>query len=165
MAADTELSIDLCERGHVLATWRNLVIQVYGSEARATTVERATHLVQAHARLHPSGIGMVVVVSHMGRPPDEACRAGWSRQMRAGNGLLAALILMEGEGLRASVVRSVATGLLLLARRQVAIQMAATVAQGLPWFVSEMERSGARAGTLAEVTTAIHAARARALGS
>lgn len=151
--------IELRDRGHVLATWRHVVMQIYAAEARRTTVLRATEIMRRLAREHPAGIGSLVLVSHSGAPPDEGCRAAWSAQMRD-IGAPVTLVLFEGASLRASIVRGVVTGMAMLARRSVNMRVAASAAEGAPWFVAELERAGAPCGTAAELIAALGRARA-----
>jgi hypothetical protein len=159
-----DLAITLSHGGHLLATWRNLVIQAYAAEARSDTVERATLLLQRATRARPGAVGSIVLVTHQGRPPDEKCRAAWVKQMRESR-TGAILLLFEGTSLRASIVRGVATSLTLLARRSINIHVAGTPREGVPWFVSELSRLGAPCGTETEVTAMIGEVRALAASS
>jgi hypothetical protein len=151
--------IELRERGHVLATWQNVMIQIYAAEARRTTVLRATEIMRRLNREHPAGIGSIVLVSHVGPPPDQGCRTAWTAQMRD-LGAPVTLILFEGASLRASIVRGVVTGMALLVRRTVNMRVAASPAEGLPWFTAEMDRAHVPCGSVAELTAALEQARA-----
>ncbi|MFT3775731.1 MAG: hypothetical protein QM820_61070 [Minicystis sp.] len=156
--SDAALKIELNEKGHLLATWRHVMMQLYTAEARRTTIVKASEMMRRLTRDNPAGIGSLVLVQHTGRPPDEGCRSAWVTQMRE-NQSKGILILFEGTSLRASIVRGVVTGMAQLAKRSADIHVSAKPREGLPWLVSTLEQRGAPCGSVAEISAAVEEAR------
>jgi hypothetical protein len=154
----------LCERGHVVAVRRPLVFQVYGAEARAPSIEVATEAI-ARERDARAPVGVVIVVAHHGRPPDEAAREAWMRQIRAARGELAVLILYDGTSIRASIVRGVVTGILMVTKRREGTRVSATAAEGLPWLLDRLASLGAAVPSVRDAFSALEGYRGMAHAS
>jgi hypothetical protein len=159
-----ETKIEYCAEGHAVATHGGVVIQVFASEARQGTIDRATDALRRIRRATGKGAGALILVMHDGRPPDDACRRAWARQLREAE-VGSTLILYEASSLRAAIVRGVVTGLLLLVRRSPSIHVAAAARDGLPWFVGQLEAQGAELGGEAALGAALAEAREKAVAS
>ncbi len=151
-----ELKIELNEGRHVLATWRNVLLQGFASEARIGTLKRSSELLRRLASTHPEGVGSMLIVSHSGRPPDQECRKEWAAQMSAAYTRVV-LVLFDGQSFRASLVRGVVTGLVLLARPAACVLTAEKASEGAPRFTAEMAKRKAPCGTASELEAALMA--------
>jgi hypothetical protein len=89
--------------------------------------------------LAPGRAGFLCVVEETSAPPDEKAREASSRMLNAqGSNLRAVACVIEGSGFRASIVRSVASGIVWLARskNRAPVSYFAQVTQGAAWLAN-----------------------------
>ena len=149
-----DLKVELNEGRHVLATWRNVLLQGFASEARIGTLKRSSEILRRLASTHPEGVGFMIIVSHSGRPPEHECRSEWVAQMSAASTRVV-LVLFEGQSFRASLVRGVVTGLVMLARPTARVLTDEKASEGVPRFTAEMAKRKASCGTASELEAAL----------
>jgi hypothetical protein len=84
----------------------------------------------------PGNAGFLCVVEPTSGPPGEEVRRATSRMFDdLGERLKAIAMVIEGTGFRSALVRSVASGIVMLSRkRTVPISYLATVAEGVQWM-------------------------------
>lgn len=87
----------------------------------ATTVEGANDLrteCEKFAATHPDGIGLIVTIDVRSPLPTKPVRQAIAEFMKIGSSYIkASSVIFEGNALQSSAVRSVATGLAMLARQ------------------------------------------------
>jgi hypothetical protein len=87
-----------------------------------STVERVKKQSEGLAKVvaqAPGKVGFLCVVEENSAPPNEEARRASARMLEEhGDRLRAVAVVIEGSGFRASIVRSVASGIVWLARRQ-----------------------------------------------
>lgn len=103
---------------YVLATWQQVFAVVW---RRDTTPEGAQALQRECHRFatkHPRGIGLLTIVSEKAPMPPSAARQAVAHFLAEGSTYIkCSAVLMEGTGFRAAAVRSVVTGLTMLAKQ------------------------------------------------
>jgi hypothetical protein len=103
---------------YVLASWRQIFSVVW---RRDTTVDGARHLQRAcrdFAKAHPRGIGLLTIVAEQAPMPSAAARQAVAEFLAHGSSYIkCSAVVMEGAGFRAAAVRSVVTGLTMLAKQ------------------------------------------------
>jgi hypothetical protein len=110
-----------------------------------STVERVGHQAAALAEVvssAPGRAGFVCVVEEGSAPPNEEARKASSKMLEShGANLCGVAVIIEGTGFRASIVRSVASGIVLLARSKTRAPVSyhATVEEGARWIARHVE--------------------------
>jgi hypothetical protein len=110
-----------------------------------STVERVKKQGEGLARVvgqAPGRAGFLCVVEENSAPPNEEARRASARMLEEqGDRLRAAAVVIEGSGFRASIVRSVASGIVWLARRQskTPVSYVATVDAGAKWLADYVD--------------------------
>jgi hypothetical protein len=103
---------------YVLASWQQIFAVIW---RRETSVEAALHLRYAcadFAREHPRGIGLLTVVGASAPLPTAAARKAVADFLAEGSAYIkCSAVVIEGSGFRSAAVRSVVTGLTLLAQQ------------------------------------------------
>lgn len=102
----------------VLASWQQIFAVVWRQD---TTLEGARALHRQcleFASKHPRGIGLLTIVSATAPMPPSPVRQAVADFLAAGSTFIkCSAVLMEGAGFRAAAVRSVVTGLTMLAKQ------------------------------------------------
>lgn len=118
--AHTRESWNIVEKddNHVLASWQQIFAVVWRQD---TTLEGAQALNReclAFATKHPRGIGLLTIVSAKAPMPTSPVRRVVADFLAQGSTYIkCSAVLMEGTGFRAAAVRSVVTGLTVLAKQ------------------------------------------------
>jgi hypothetical protein len=103
---------------YALAHWRQVFIVIWRNE---TTLEGAEHLHSActgFASTQPGGIGLLTIVESGAPLPPAAARDFIASFLASGSKFIkCSAVVFEGSGFRAAAVRSVVTGLTLMARQ------------------------------------------------
>jgi hypothetical protein len=106
------------EDDYVLASWQQIFAVVW---RRETTLQGARALLREcnqFATRHPQGIGLLTIVSEKAPMPASPVRKEVADFLTQGSAYIkCSVVLMEGTGFRAAAVRSVVTGLTLLAKQ------------------------------------------------
>jgi hypothetical protein len=99
--------------------------------------EQKLHLDQV-VRKHPGSAVFLVIVEADSEPPDEPERKA-SSKMIAGHGsnLKAVACVIEGDGFKAAIIRSVLAGIALFARAPAPIKYFDSVASASQWIASQ----------------------------
>jgi hypothetical protein len=102
---------------YALATWTEIVAVVWRHETTVEAVRQLDEAVAELARSHPKGIGMLTVVAEGAPLPPSAARKAIADLLTASTSFIrCSAVIMEGSGFRAAAVRSVVTGLTMLAK-------------------------------------------------
>jgi hypothetical protein len=119
------------DRDYTLATWQQIFAVIW---QRETTMRGAIHLRTActeFASRHPRGIGLLTIVEpNAPFPPSEVRNSIADFLHDASVFIKCSAVIYEGTGFRAAAVRSVVTGLTLMAR------------QGYPHKVCDLVEAG-----------------------
>jgi len=103
---------------YALASWQQIFAVIW---RRETTIEGAEHLRTAcaeFARTQPRGIGLLTIVESGAPLPPAPARKAIADFLAGGSEFIkCSAVIFEGSGFRAAAVRSVVTGLTLMARQ------------------------------------------------
>jgi hypothetical protein len=103
---------------YALAHWRQVFLVLW---RRETTLAGARHLdtaCTAFARTQPGGIGLLTIVESGAPLPPAPARDAIASFLASGSAFIkCSAVVFEGSGFRAAAVRSVVTGLTLMARQ------------------------------------------------
>lgn len=103
---------------YVLATWQQIFAVFWRRETTLDGTVRMREASSGFASRHPRGIGLLTIVGADAPLPTSEARKALTELLAAGSSFIrCSAILFEGTGFRASAVRSVVTGLVLLARQ------------------------------------------------
>ncbi len=110
-----------CVESHhdfVIATSGAILTVVWLGETTLAGTERLHIAIREFAVTHPRGIGLLTIVGARAPLPAPAVRKELAQMLAEGRYFIkCSAILIEGSGFRASAVRSVVTGLTLLAQQ------------------------------------------------
>ena len=125
------------EDGLVLAEIGVVCTAVWRKDSTLTRVgQQRARLAEVVARA-PGKAGFFCVVEETSAPPNDAARSASSKMLEEhGTNLRAGACVIEGTGFRASIVRSVASGIVMLARSKskAPMQYFSSVNQGANWI-------------------------------
>jgi hypothetical protein len=103
---------------YALAHWQQIFAVLW---RRETTAEGAAHLASActaFARTQSRGIGLLTIVESGAPLPPSSVRASIAEFLASGSAFIkCSAVVFEGSGFRAAAVRSVVTGLTLMAKQ------------------------------------------------
>lgn len=162
--AHTRESWNIVEKddNHVLASWQQIFAVVWRQD---TTLEGAQALNReclAFATKHPRGIGLLTIVSAKAPMPTSPVRRVVADFLAQGSTYIkCSAVLMEGTGFRAAAVRSVVTGLTVLAK-QAYPHRVCSVPDAVTMFTNALVASGPAVNPTA-LRAAIDELRLRAL--
>jgi hypothetical protein len=111
---------DVVTRTHdyALASWNEIVAVVWRHQTTLEGIESSKALVAEVAYRYPRGIAMLTIVSDVAPMPSSEARQAMAHLMATSPFIRCSALIMEGTGFRAAAVRSVVTGLTLLARHE-----------------------------------------------
>lgn len=121
--------------GFIMATWRNVVIQVWTKQATLAIVDKLGALAEAFVAMQPRGISSIHVVAKDIPLPDQAVR---DRFVEVANGFAKQLAcvghVVEGYGLWAGALQSFITGVHWLLRRPFKFQICSSISAVAQWL-------------------------------
>jgi hypothetical protein len=102
----------------VIATWRPILAVVWRGETSLEGAKSLRSATSEFASRHPRGIGLLTIIGARAPLPAPAVRKALAQLLVEGSEFIkCSAIIIEGSGFRASTVRSVVTGLTLLAQQ------------------------------------------------
>jgi hypothetical protein len=124
---------------HRTGSWGQLFVVVWKVN---TTMEGVTALRQGVTQLgkkNPQGIGLLTVVEANAPMPSSEARDAIATFLReAGSFINASAVIFEGEGFRAAAVRSVVTGLTMLAKQPYPHKVFAGITEAAAWLAPKV---------------------------
>ena len=106
------------EENYVLASWQQIFAVVWRHETTPKGVQALHDECGKFATKHPRGIGLLTIVSAGAPMPTSPVRQAVADFLAQGGAYIkCSAVLMEGTGFRAAAVRSVVTGLTMLAKQ------------------------------------------------
>jgi hypothetical protein len=139
---------------HAVGTWRNVVILVWRRQTTVDGVRAAEKVYQHLSGLCPGGVILLTIVEESAPAPPADARRDLARWLASCSGrMILSAVVHEGAGFRGAMVRSVVTGLALVAKLPYPHKIFATVAEADAWYRanSPLARSW-RDGELVDVT-------------
>lgn len=145
---------------HRTATWGPLFFVVWMGAIEVRVTELIQTRLRSHAGTLPTGrTALFTIVEETAPLPSSEGRAALSNILRhCTDEVFASAVVMEGDGFRASAVRSVATGLSLVARQPFPHRVFRRVQDGGQWICSSFsEPEGLTLSTLHGAVNAVRA--------
>jgi hypothetical protein len=103
---------------YALASWQQIFAVIWRRETTASGAEDLRTKCGEFARANPRGIGLLTIVETGAPLPSSAERKSIADFLAGGSSFIrCSAVIFEGSGFRAAAVRSVVTGLTLMARQ------------------------------------------------
>ena len=149
------------DRNHCTAVWGPLFFVVWMGEVEVRTTELIQTRLRAHGESQPNGrAALFTIVEETAPLPDGKGRTALSNILRfCADEVFASAVVMEGDGFRASAVRSVATGLSIVARQPFPHRVFRKVQDGAQWICSCFD--GANPPTVSALFGVVNAIRSK----
>jgi hypothetical protein len=124
------------DRHHRMGTWGPIFFVLWKGEVEPRTADRIQVSLRAFAQtLGGQRAALLTVVAQDAPMPSSEARTALSNVLRHGaDAVLASAVVMEGDGFRASMVRSVATGLAIVARQPFPHRVFARTEDAVEWI-------------------------------
>ncbi len=129
---------------------RNVGLLYYRDSPTVSDLKQREPLLRDVAERYPEGCAFVSVIetSYGAALPDAKARAETSRQVRAHqDALVAGAMVLVGDSLKTSLVRSLLRGLLLLRRDEVRLSFFSTIEEGCEWTLAALGLEGSELKT------------------
>jgi hypothetical protein len=122
-------------RDHLIATWSNVVILIWRKETTGVGVAGLQSVYDNHALQNRSGVFLTTIVEEQAETPTQEIRKALARFLEKGGGrTLLSAVVHEGSGFRAAFVRSIVTGVSLLAKLPYPHKVFSSVNEATVWF-------------------------------
>ena len=132
--ADTAEMIDVT-KDHLIATWRNVLILVWKQETTQEGVHKLKASYDALAQKFPKNVFLLTVVEQDAPMPASPVRVALADFLAGCKGkMVLSAVVHEGTGFRAAAVRSVVTGLAMMANLPYPHKVFATVDDASRWL-------------------------------
>ncbi len=125
---------------HAFGGWRDFLVVIWRGETTMEGIAELEAHLAAFAAGQPDGVVLVTIVERRAPLPPGKVRDALARFMARSASIRASGVVFEGSGFRASAVRSVVTGLTMLAKQPYPHKVFATVEQASVWLVEETNR-------------------------
>lgn len=129
------------EGGLVVAQIGMVCVAVWRADSTVARVGRQSEALGRVVRQAPGQAAFFCVIEPSSAPPNDKAREASSAMLRSyGTDLVATAVVIEGSGFRASIVRSVASGIVWLARSRskVPVSYFADVEAGATWMAGHV---------------------------
>ncbi|MET0340390.1 MAG: hypothetical protein ABW252_05280 [Polyangiales bacterium] len=145
-SASTGIAVLSCSDGLAIGELDGVCIVVWRGEVTLERFRRQRAALLGMFARHPEGVGLLCVIERNVAPPDEYFRRASAEMIDSfGSRLCGVLCVIEDEGFRGSVTRSVLSGMALLLRsRAPARKFSSSVASGSTWLVGQCPATTAR---------------------
>lgn len=157
----TKATVAHSERDFTLMSFKDVFVVIFHHD---TTVGGATTLRNRYATFaaqHAAGAGLLTIVEPGAPMPNSEAREALAKFMTENSdSILVSGVAYEGSGFRAAAVRSVVTGLTMLARQPFPHKVFATIDDASEWMITKMRGGGLVASEVRELIEAVSAARA-----
>ena len=115
---------------YAMAALDNVFIVYWRLATTSEGVKALATVIQPLAAKYPEGIGLLTIIPPRAAPPAHAVRVELAAGMKMANGVKGSAVCFEGTGLRATIVRSVVTGITLLSGTAFPHRVFATLEEG-----------------------------------
>jgi hypothetical protein len=127
-AVPRKWTIRALDKDHCVATWDQVLVQVWRLDTPLRTVTELDSITRAFMAEEPRRISSLAIIEATATPPDDAARSALSKFYRElGPQMGAAIVVAEGGGFRSSFVRGVGITLSALAPRALGFKFVGTV--------------------------------------
>lgn len=132
--ADTAEVIDVT-KDHLISTWRNVLILVWKHETTTDGVHKLKSTYQSLAEKYPKNVFLLTIVEQDAPMPPSPVRVALADFLAScGGKMVLSAVVHEGSGFRAAAVRSVVTGLAMMANLPYPHKVFANVDDAARWL-------------------------------
>lgn len=128
---------------YAMTSLDNLFITLWRVHTRLEGIEKYVKHVAALANQHATGIGLLTIVPPKAVPPESDVRGRLARAFSEAPNVMGSAICFEGSGLRATIVRSVVTGLTIISRPVFPHKVFASLEEGVTFVNEHLAAAGA----------------------
>lgn len=128
---------------YAMTSLDNLFVALWRIHTRAEGIEKFAKHAAALAKEQPKGIGLITIVPPKAVPPESDVRGQLARMFSDAPNVKASAICFEGSGLRATIVRSVVTGLTILSQPPFPQKVFASLDEGITFVNQHLGAAGA----------------------
>lgn len=148
---------------HSVARVGNLVLVAWVGETRAHDVRAVGELLHRLPRKAGEQVGLLQIVTHAAKPPDQDTREALIDLVRGGAGLLAAsAVVYPGDGFIMAAARAFVSGVAMLARPGFSHRVFPTRSEASEWISRLLPRVNGHSWTAHEVIDVVEDFVARA---
>jgi hypothetical protein len=127
---------------HAVATWRRVFVHIWQMHATVAAARGSAVHLQRFAGRTPGAIGMMTIIKEHAPPPSPEVSREVATILRTAPGVRASVVAFEGNGFRAAIVRSVITGLAILARPPYPHFVTGTLSESSTWLIDALDTAG-----------------------
>ncbi|MFZ5441346.1 MAG: hypothetical protein ACOZQL_15165 [Myxococcota bacterium] len=131
------------------------IIAILWRRTTMAGVEATREIVERFGAKHPSGFAVLTMVPENSPPPDSETRRKLATMMGRDGAIRGAAVFFEGTGIRVTVIRSVTTGLMLLARPPYPYKVFDSLEGAITFLHDVLQKSGAPVKSTAELLAAL----------
>lgn len=131
---------------YTLATYENICVVIWHNHTTVASIRDARQCCEVLSRVYPKGLFYLAIIEERAPAPSNEARVALASLLRDTHWLAGGVIL-DGKGFRTAFVRSVATGLALLARPQFPFRVC-TMDSACSLFSKEASRAGTHVDAL-----------------
>ena len=125
----------LHDKDYCTAAWRDLFVLIWRHETTLEGIKAGRDALASMGQSHPDGCAMLTIVEPGAPMPPAEARDALSEVLRdAGDIIKVSAVVFEGAGFRAAAVRSVVTGISLVAKQPYPHKVFATVDAAASWL-------------------------------
>jgi len=129
-------------KDHLVGTWQNDVLLVFKQETTALALGAVRRAVEQVAAKHEGAVFILTVVEERAPMPPSATRDAMADLLKSlARSVELSAVVHEGAGFRAAAVRSVVTGVGLVARLPFPHKVFATVTDAANWYGPNSRRT------------------------
>jgi hypothetical protein len=147
---------------HCLASIGCVAVVLWAGETRAEAAWAIRAVIDAVADHYPMGVGVLVIVDELAKIPSRASRDAIAQSMKlTAPRVCCSAVVHESKGVAAAVVRSVASGLALIARQPFPHRIFSTTLQALEWMGPRLSSGTAEKTMTADLLSGVAEIRRR----
>jgi hypothetical protein len=102
---------------YAVGTWANVFVDIWRHETTLGAANSVRAACDRFGEQHPRGVLLLTIIHDRAPAPAPAARRALAEWMKMGSYIRGSAVIMEGQSFRAAIVRSVVTGLTLLAHQ------------------------------------------------
>jgi hypothetical protein len=109
--------LGVCTPDYAFGSWRNVFIVLWRGDTTIQAVRQLARECERFRELFPDGMFLFTIILPDATPPPGPVRGALAAFLKSADYIRASAVVMEGNSIRAALVRGVVTGLTMLARQ------------------------------------------------
>lgn len=137
----TKATVATATPDHLFLTWKNVVVAIFKHETTSEGLALLQTLYDQQAHLYPKGVYMITIVEKGAPMPSNTVRKELADFLATGAGYTRmSAVIQEGGGFTATLVRTVVSGLALLANLPYPHRVFPSLQEGAEWLATNTTR-------------------------